>query len=433
MGWQAPVATHLSRLAPPQPVSARGEGRQAAAQVTILGPWTGPTLESFWAAVQPYARRRQIAVDYESTPDVARVLSGRIGEATAPDIAILPGTALLQQYARAGQIVPLRGILDADRLTAQYPPGWRELASVGGEVYGLFFRTVNQSLVWYSPDEFRRHGWKVPATWNELVALGEQIARAGLTPWSMGLKSRVADGQAGTDWIENILLRTAGPELYDRWVKHEIAWTDPVVVQAFRLWGQIVGRPQQLLGGAEGALAAPSADAAFPLLQELSGAYLCLADSSTLPLISQRFPQQVEGKDYDFFPLPPLRVGEEAPVVAGSDVLVVLHPTPEAIALVSYLASAEAQALWVQRGGVIALGAEVDLAVYPDPLSRRAAQQVLQNRALRYDASAQMPPEVGQAFCDAVCRFMADPSQLGAILQQVEGVAAAAYAARAAP
>jgi len=430
VGRQVPVAAGLARLAPPGPVSARGESSQAPAKVTILGPWTGPALESFWAAVQPYARRTHIAVDYESTPDVATVLAGRIEEATAPDIAVLPGVALLQQYARAGELVALEPLLDTRLLTTGYPPGWPELVSSGGHVYGLLFRAVNQSLVWYSPTQFQRRRWAVPATWSELVALSERIAQSGLAPWALGLKSRVADGQAGTVWIENILLRTGGPQLYDQWVRHEIPWTHPAVAQAFRTWGQLVGRPQHLWGGVGGTLATPPADAALALFESLPGAYLCLGDSAAQPVIAQRFPQQAGGKDYDFFALPPMAAGEEAPVVGGADVLVLLRATPQAIALLAYLTSAEAQTLWAQRGGFIALGAGVDAEAYPDPLSRRAAQQLLGSRNLRYDASAQMPPDVERAFCSAVCQFVADPGQLEAILQGVEEAAQAAYARR---
>ena len=432
-GRRAPAAMDLSRLAEPQPVSARGKSQQAATPVTILGPWTGPTLESFWAVVQPYARRKQIAVDYESTADVEAVLAGRIEEGTAPDVAILPGVALVRRYAPSGQIVPLRQWLDVGELAARYPPGWLELTSVGGEAYGLLFRAVNQSLVWYSPSQFQRWRWAVPASWDELVGLSERIAACGFAPWALGLRGRVADGQAGTDWIENILLRTAGPQVYDQWVRHEIPWTHPAVAQAFRTWGQIVGRPRHLWGGVGGALASLPAEAALALFQDLPGAYLCLSDSAAQPLIAQHVPQQAGGKDYDYFQLPPLVPGTGAPVVAGADVLVVLHATPEAVALVAYLTSAEAQTLWVQRGGFIALGADVDFAAYPDPLSRRAAEQLLGSRSLRFDASAQMPLEVERAFCSAVCQFVADPAQLDSILRSVEEVAKAAYAAAAKP
>ncbi len=418
----------LSRAAPPRQPAARGLEGQAGEKVAILGSWSGTILESFWAAVEPFSQRTRTAVSFESTPDVARVLAGRLDEGAAPDIAILPSVALAERYARAGCLVPMRRVLDVDRVAAGYPAGWPDLASVDGEPYGLLYRATNESLVWYRPAEFQHRGWAVPTTWSELVALSERIASLGLSPWSLGLKSRAVDGAAGTDWIESILLRTAGPEVYDRWVRHEIPWTDPALVQAFLRWGQIVGRPRQLSGGVAGALATDPDEAALPIYLELPTAYLCLAGSAAQPLIAQRFPRQAVGRDYDFFPLPPLAVGAEAPIVAGADVLVVFRETPQVAALVDYLASVEAQAVWAGRGGFIALSPAVDPASYPDPLSRRAARELFDSRVLRFDASAQMPPEVELAFCRAVCEYTANPGRLEAILQEVEGVAREAYA-----
>jgi alpha-glucoside transport system substrate-binding protein len=411
-------------LPPVQPAARGAEGR-ACAEVQVLGPWSGPDLESFWALARPFAQRNNLALSFESTPDVAGILASRIREGATPHIAILPSVALARRYARAGLLVPLRQALDVDQLCVQYPPGWLDLTSVDGEPYGLLYRASNRSLVWYSPAEFQRHRWSPPQTWGELVSLSEQIAERGLAPWSLGLKSHVADGEAGTDWVENILLRTAGPEVYDRWLRHEIPWTDPAVRQAFQRWGQIVGRPRHLSGGSERAQSTSPQEALASLYQERPAAYLCLAGSAALPLIAQRFPPQAGGRDYDFFPLPPLDRSGPAPVVAGADVIVLLRHTPEAAVLLTHLASLEVQGAWAERGGYVALGPEP--ARYPDPLSQRAARQLLEAPVLRFDASAQMPPEVERAFCRAVCSYLANPNRLDAILQEVEDVAQVAY------
>ncbi len=424
----SPSAGLLSRALVPGELAARGGWRPPpSTTVRVLGPWTGPALEGFWALVRPFTQENGIRLDFESTPDVPAILATRLAEGVPPDVAILPSVALAQHYARAGQLVPLRRVLDVGPLYARYPAGWRDLVSVDGEAYGLLYRASICSLVWYSPGEFRRRGWQVPATWSELVALGDRIAALGLSPWSLGLKAPEAGSEAGTGWVESILLSSAGPDVYDRWLRHEIPWTDPAVRQAFLRWGQLVDGPRRLAGGSEGARATAAAEAVFPLYEELPAAYLCLASSSAQALIAQRFPRHVEGEDYDFFALPPVSPGAEAPVVAAADVIVVFRDTPQVAALLAYLASAEAQAAWVQRGGFIALGADLDPARYPDPLSRRAARQFMEAPILRFAASAQMPAEVEQAFGRAVGDFVADPGHLTAILREVEGVAQAAY------
>ncbi len=40
------------------------------------------------------------------------------------------------------------------------------------------------------------------------------------------LRVGVATGWPGTDWIEDLVLRNAGPDVYDQWVKNEIPFTD---------------------------------------------------------------------------------------------------------------------------------------------------------------------------------------------------------------
>ena len=358
---------------------------------------------------------------------MASILAARLEAGTPPDIAILPGVGLIEHYARAGYLVPLGQTLDATQLSQCYPAGWLDLVTIQGHVYAAFCRAVNESIVWYNPQEFQRRRWAVPVTWGELVALSNRIARMGLTPWSVGLRGEWASGEQGTDWIENILLRTEGPETYDRWVRHEIPWTDPAVRQAFLRWGEIVGRSRNLRGGRRGALETDWTYAADALYAYFPAAYLYLAGSSIQSLIGRRFSERTVGEDYDFFPLPPLKLQDETPVLASADAAVLLKDTPQAAALLRHLVSPEGQAGWVRQGGCIAPGRDLDLDEYPDPLSRRAARQLMEAGVVRFDASQQMPPKVAAAFREAVRDFVANPGRLNAILETLEARAREAY------
>ena len=57
----------------------------------------------------------------------------------------------------------------------------------------------------------------MPETWDELIALSDQIVADGSTPWCVGFESGGATGWPATDWMEDIMLRTAGTETYDKW------------------------------------------------------------------------------------------------------------------------------------------------------------------------------------------------------------------------
>jgi alpha-glucoside transport system substrate-binding protein len=92
-----------------------------------------------------------------------------------------------------------------------------------------------------------------------------------------------------------------------------------------------------------------------------------------------------------------------------------------------YLVSAEAQAIWVKRGGALSPNKGVPLDAYPDVLSRRAAELLVRAPAARFGAGDMMPPEMTAAFYKGTLDYVAHPDRLRAILARLEAVARDAY------
>jgi alpha-glucoside transport system substrate-binding protein len=59
------------------------------------------------------------------------------------------------------------------------------------------------------PRTSRMRAMKFPQTMEELKALTDQIVADGGTPWCIGLGSGGATGWPATDWVEDMMLRTA--------------------------------------------------------------------------------------------------------------------------------------------------------------------------------------------------------------------------------
>jgi alpha-glucoside transport system substrate-binding protein len=94
---------------------------------------------------------------------------------------------------------------------------------------------------------------------------------------------------------------------------------------------------------------------------------------------------------------------------------------------VEYLASAEAQQIWVKRGGFTSVNNQVSLDAYIDPLARLAAEQLTGATVFRFDADDKMPTDVQKVFWKGVLDYLQDPSQLDNILADIEAIALDAY------
>ena len=361
---------------------------------------------------------------FEGTRDLAAVLTTRIEAGNPPDLAILPNPGQLYELAAEGKLVPLDSFMDKDQLIKDYGQSWVDIASYDGHVYGIFYKVAVKSLVWYNPKAFAAKGYEIPKTWDEMIALSDKIVADGGTPWCIGLESGSASGWPGTDWIEDIMLRTAGPEVYDKWVRHEIPWTDPAVKKAWELFGQIARNDKYVYGGTTGELSTNFGDAPRPMFDNPPGCYMHRQAS----FITGFFPKGLKpGEDYDFFPFPPIDEKWGTPALVAGDVIVMLNDTPEARKLVEYLASPEPQEAWAKKGGFISANKKVSLDVYPDDLTRKMAEMIVSAKVARFDGSDLMPAAVGAgAFWKGVLDYVGG-ADLDAVLEEIEAAAQDAY------
>ena len=355
--------------------------------VTILGTLTGNGEEKLMAAIAPFTEATGIEVVYEGTDAFTTLISVRVDSGDAPDIALFPQPGLMLDFAQQGDLLPQPR---AD-LEDAYDPYWLDLASINDELYGVWMRADVKSLVWYNPQAFAAAGYTIPLTWDGLEVLTQQMITNGHTPWCIGLESGAATGWVGTDWLEEILLRRAGPEIYDQWVAHEIPFTHPEIAQALNTFGEIVRDPNQVQGGATGAISIPFGDSPQALFTEPPGCYLHRQAS----FISDFLPSGlVPEETVDVFALPPIQPSQGNPVLVGGIVYGQFNDTPAATALMQHLASVEAHTLWAGEG-YITPHEQVSLDAYPDVLTRNQAAVLQEADMIRFDGSDLMPGAVG--------------------------------------
>lgn len=394
--------------------------------VTIMVLWSGDELAAFEATIAPFEDETGIDVQIESVGrDLPTILVTRVEAGNPPDVAAIPNPGQMAEFVADGALVPL-DFLDL----SDHPAAFVGLGSVEGTVYGIFIAADLKSLVWYNSNIWGQDF--AISTWDDMMTFTEGLAAAGKTAWCIGLESGAASGWPGTDWIEDIMLRTAGPEVYDAWVAHDIPWTDARVKRAFELFGKIARNNDFVFGGTTGVLTTNFGDSPAAMFTDPVGCYLHRQATFIQSFILGAYPDLVPIEDYNVFVFPPIELAQGNPLLGAGDLVSVFNDTPEAHALIEYLASADAQEIWVGRLGKLGVNVNVDPSVYPDPITAKAAQILATAEVFRFDGSDLMPAAVGSgAFWTGVLDYVGG-EPLDSVLADIEDAADAAYTSGAA-
>ncbi len=367
----------------------------AGSVVTILGPETGSEAEGFLAGFEPLRERTGIVVRYSGTRDATTELNLAVEAGDPPDIVIIPQPGRIKQFGESGDAVALPQSM-LDNIGGSYDPFWFDLASTGGNVYGVPNKGDVKSLVWYSPQAFADAGYAIPQTWAELEALMEQMKGDGNTPWCVGIESGAATGWAFTDWMEDMMLRVHGPDVYDQWVNHDIPFNDPRVIEVAEFVGNIWFTEGNVSGGRdlisqrsfrEMAAAHLNGECMMHRQANFAGAHYLEAGASSLG----------PDGDVNVFYLPTIS-DEFGTVVLGAGThAVAFTDKPETLAVLEYIGTAEYANARIasDKGGFLSPNRDHDTSLYSSSFDRGLAEILVSANPFRFDASDLMPGEVG--------------------------------------
>ncbi|RIK29836.1 MAG: ABC transporter substrate-binding protein [Chloroflexi bacterium] len=423
---EEPAAEALPGLRTPQEAALEAAGgEQLGGTVSVLGTWGGSEQESFLAMVRPFEEATGTTIEYEGTRDLNAVLTTRVQGGNPPDLAGLPGPGQMAEFAADGHLVDLSDVLDLATMQEDYAQSWIDLASHDGRPVGIFIKAALKGLIWYNPNQYT--GPLPPESWDELQSWAAETAAAGTTPWCIGLESGAASGWPGTDWIEDIVLRQSGPDVYDQWYQGELPWTSPEIRSAFEAFGAIVTDPQMVFGGPLTALTLNFGNGGDALFTDPPGCYLHHQASFITDFFVTNFPDLQPVEDFNFFAFPDIDPQYSGAVEAAGDLFGMFNDTPQARALLNYLTTPEAQAIWVQRGGALSPNRRVPEEAYPDPLAQQAGQILTSADIVRFDASDLMPEAMNNAFWSAILEYVQNPGDLDRILENLDQVQQDAY------
>ncbi|GIG30387.1 ABC transporter substrate-binding protein [Cellulomonas marina] len=400
-------------------------------EVSVYTTITGDEATAQEASYEEYERCTGTDIVYEANDEFEAQIAVRIQSGSAPDIAYIPQPGLLQRLVKdfPDAILPASEEVAAN-VDEFFTEEWREYGTVDGTLYGSPLGANAKSFVWYSPSMFAEAGYEIPTTWDELIALSDRIVaeHPDTKPWCVGIASGDATGWPATDWLEDVVLRTAGPDVYDQWYTHEIPFDDPQVVEALDTAGEILRNPDYVNGGLGdvSSIATTAWDAGgFPILD---GSCWMHRAANFYGVNWQQAQEGVEiAEDGDVFAFYlPGATADEKPMLGGGEFVVSFEERPEVQAFHAFLASD----VWandkaeVSNAGWVSANSGLDVELLQSPIDRLASEILASDEyTFRFDASDLMPGPVGAgSFWTGMTNWLSDPSTSSEqVLSDIEG------------
>jgi alpha-glucoside transport system substrate-binding protein len=376
-------------------------GKYSGKTVTIYTSITQPEIGYHISSVKQFEKCTGIKIQYSPSKEFEAALKTKVDGGNAPDIAFFPQPGLLQTFAQSGKLKPA-----TDALTTEAEKNWVSSWVGYGTVDSVYFAAplgANlKSLIWYSPKYFKQYGYSVPTTWSDMLKLSDTMAADSHKPWCAGIESGDATGWPTTDWMEEVMLRMYGPDVYDQWTQHKIPFNDPKVLNVIAEVGKILKNPKYVNAGIGDVKSIATTAFQKGGLPIETGKCMLHAQANFYAANWDKGVKVASDGDVFAFYEPTMsdKFGKVAEV--GGEFVGAFADRPEVEAVQLYLASGE----WAtakaklnaaaHTSGWATANKSVDQSVFVDPIDKLSVTILTDPQATaRFDASDLMPSSVG--------------------------------------
>ncbi len=369
----APVATTAPTATTAPAAAIDCKGAASGDTLTVVYEWSGNEQNQFNAIMKPLTDACGIKINATTTRDPA-VLDTMV-KSTPPDIVFWPDLSPMKLYT--SMLKPLDTV-GGDK--SNYADFWITLGSANNQWLAVPAAIDVKSMIWYSPARFAALGYTVPTTFADLQTLVDKMAADGNIPWSTGLNNGgSADGWPGTDFIQDILLATKGPDYVNGIIAGTTPYNDQGVIDAYTIYQKWASDPKYTVGGANGSVNTPFLDAIYKVFQPNPQAMMVKQSGFAGGAIATQFPTLKYGTDYDFFAFPGVQG-----VQGGGDFMMAFSDKPAAQALVAYVTSAAGGQNWAANNFHLTAN-KAGQGKYTDPLELKLGDVLANATAFTFD------------------------------------------------
>lgn len=401
LGGSALLAGCVGRSGSPA-ASPGATGSAAAALVTLQNSQSDPA---------PRAALEKLIADYPGNAQINTVaieqfraqLSTYLTSTNPPDVLTWYAGSVARDYASEGLLLDVSSLWEGDGMCAGFSDALKALST--HEDKQIFVPT---NYYWWSvfhkKSAFEKWGVTAPTTWDDFLALCEELAGRGVAPLANGIGSTpwMASG-----WFDYLDLRLNGPQFHRELLAGEHKFTDPEVEAVLEEYTRLIPYFDPNMASYS------YQEAVTPMVQDQAAMYLIGA------FVTQFFPEE-QRDDLDFFSVPPITPGVPSAEEAPTDGYFASAKTQDAegtLELLSYLASPESQQTFIEMSG------SSNLPTHPDvdtssfsPLVQKGMELLANTDEITQFFNRDSSDALQATADDALTRFLADPSDIPGIL-----------------
>ncbi len=380
-------------------------------EIVVYGQWGGVEGQNFQNALKQYEKEHpNVKIKYVIQSKLRdAVLTELATGSPGFDIAILPWPALIKELGQKGQLEPMNSVVDAykgDIMENLLAP-----VKSGSTYYAVPIKAWAKPGIWYNVHVFKDNNLQPPKTLDDLKQVCQVLKSKGIQPMASG----AADKWPLSDIFEAVLIRVGGPELHNDLMLHKVKWTDPKVLQAFKVLSDLLkegcyGDPKVAIG--------EKWEAQVARLGEGKVAMYFMGNWINLMLQKEGYKP---GTDYDLIPFPEINPNAQFAIVAGGDWVIIPKGAPHkeaAFELAKWLAGPEYQKIMVEQKGYLAPNLEVPKSAY-DAVDAKIVDMMAKYPVVP-DLDDNAPPGFQPVIWNKLFELWANPDNYKQIAQELE-------------
>ncbi|WP_367324540.1 ABC transporter substrate-binding protein [Streptomyces sp. HUAS ZL42] len=290
-----------------------------------------------------------------------------------------------------------------------FPDAMKKLSKGADGKYYFVPITTYPWAIFYRKSVFQQHGYTVPTTWDQLVALCKQMKKDGLVPIAFGDK----DAWPAMGTFDQINFRTNGYDFHVELMAGKVSWTDAKVKATFDHWAEILPYHQ------DGSLGRTWQDAAQTLVSKKAGMYLLGS------FVAQQFTNKADLDDLDFFAFPEINsaYGQDTVEAPTDGFMVSKSPKNHdgVVKLLEFLGTPEAEAIYLKADpSVVAASSKADTSTY-STLQKKAFEMISGAKSLTQFMDRDSRPDFTSTVMQpALQKFVRDPKGVDGLLSSIE-------------